>query len=146
VAVTVVLPAANAVTVAGSPPTTEAVVGVPVVQLAVEETSTGDPLEMVAKAVKVLVEFTVMVAEVGLIVRPVTLPRTTLAVVLPLTAPEVAVTVVDPVATPVSRPPVVMLAIVLSELDQHTVFPLQLVPPASVLLELSLKTPVADIC
>jgi hypothetical protein len=47
-------------------------------------------------------------------------------------APEAAVMVDVPGATPVTSPPVVMVATVVSELDQHTVFPLQLVPPFNV--------------
>lgn len=62
----------------------------------------------------------------------VTLVRSTVAVVEPVMAPEAAVMVAVPWATPVSSPPVVMVATVVSELDQHTVFPLQLVPPVSV--------------
>jgi hypothetical protein len=62
----------------------------------------------------------------------VTLLRTTVALVVPVMAPEAAVMVDVPGATPVTSPPVVMVATVVSELDQHTVFPLQLVPPFNV--------------
>jgi hypothetical protein len=50
------------------------------------------------------------------------------AVVVAVTAPEAAVIVLVPAERPVNRPPVVMDATVGSELDQHTVFPVQLVP------------------
>jgi len=57
--------------------------------------------------------------------------RMTVACVEPVMAPEAAVRVDVPWPTPVTSPPVVMVATVVSELDQHTVFPLQLVPPVS---------------
>lgn len=62
----------------------------------------------------------------------VMLLRMTVAVVVPVMAPEAAVMVDVPEETPVSSPPVEMVATVVSELDQHTVLPLQLVPPVSV--------------
>jgi hypothetical protein len=62
----------------------------------------------------------------------VTLVRSTVAVVVPVMAPEAAVMVAVPWETPLSSPPVVMVAVVVSELDQQTVFPLQLVPPVNV--------------
>lgn len=45
-----------------------------------------------------------------------------------------------------ANPPVVMATTVVSELDQQTVFPLQLVPPVRVDVLPSWKVPVADIC
>jgi len=62
----------------------------------------------------------------------VMLVRSTVAVVVPVMAPEAAVMVDVPWPTPVRTPVVVMVATVVSELDQHTVFPLQLVPPVNV--------------
>jgi hypothetical protein len=58
--------------------------------------------------------------------------RMTVACVEPVMAPEAAVMVDVPWPMPVTIPPVVMVATVVSELDQHTVFPLQLVPPVNV--------------
>jgi len=46
----------------------------------------------------------------------------------------------------VSKPPVEMVATDVSELDQHTVFPLQLVPPVNVDVLVSWKVPVAVSC
>ena len=54
------------------------------------------------------------------------------AVVVAVIAPEAAVRVVVPAESPVNRPPVEMDATVGSELDQQTVFPVQLVPAVSV--------------
>ncbi len=54
------------------------------------------------------------------------------AVVVPLTAAEAAVIVAVPSVTPVIKPLVLMVATLVSELDQQTVFPLQLVPPLRV--------------
>lgn len=50
------------------------------------------------------------------------------AVVVAVTEPDAAVMVVVPAESPVNRPPVVRDATVGSELDQQTVFPVQLVP------------------
>jgi hypothetical protein len=66
--------------------------------------------------------------EVGLMVIEV-ITSATVAVVVPVIDPEAALIVTVPTATPVSKPPVLTVAVVGSELDQQTVFPLQLVPP-----------------
>jgi len=70
----------------------------------------------------------------------------TVAVVVPVMEPEEAVMVVVPADTPASRPPVVTVATVVSELDQQTVLPVQLVPPFKVLLLPSLKVAAAVSC
>ena len=62
----------------------------------------------------------------------VTLVRSTVAVAVPVMAPEAAVMVAVPWPTPFANPPVLMLTTVVSELDQQTVLPLQLVPPVRV--------------
>jgi hypothetical protein len=72
-----------------------------------------------------------MESTVGVIVIDETV-STTVAVVVPLTVPEDAVMVVVPVVTPASKPPVEMVATLVSELDQQTVLPVQLVPPVRV--------------
>lgn len=72
--------------------------------------------------------------------------RSTVACVVPLMAPEAAVMVAVPWATPVADPLVVMVTTVVSELDQQTVLPLQLVPPVRVDVLPSWKVPVAVIC
>jgi len=76
----------------------------------------------------------------------VTLPRVTVAVAVALAVPEDAVIVVVPAETPVSRPPVVMVATVGVPLDQHTVVPLQLVPPVKVIALPLLSVPAAVNC
>jgi hypothetical protein len=53
----------------------------------------------------------------------------TVAVVVPVTAPEAPVIVAVPAETPAKTPPVLMVATEVSELDQHTILPVQLVPP-----------------
>jgi hypothetical protein len=72
-----------------------------------------------------------MAVEVGLMVMEET-SSATVAVVVPVIDPEDAVMVDVPTETPVSRPPVVIVATVGSELDQHTELPVQLVPPLKV--------------
>ena len=62
----------------------------------------------------------------------VTLPKVTVAVVVALAVPEAALMVLVPAETPVSSPPVVMVATLGVALDQHTVVPVQLVPPVRV--------------
>jgi hypothetical protein len=57
---------------------------------------------------------------------------TTVPVVVPVIEVLAAVMVVVPVAIPLSRPPVLMVATVGSELVQQTVLPVQLVPPVRV--------------
>jgi hypothetical protein len=85
----------------------------------------------------VAVELWVSVNEVILpgwpaIMRAVTFPRVTVAVVVALTVPEAAVIVLVPAVTPVKRPPVLTVATPGVALDQHTVVPVQLVPPVRV--------------
>jgi hypothetical protein len=70
-------------------------------------------------------------AVIGVIVMEVT-TSAAVAEVVAVIAPEAAVRVVVPAESPVSRPPVEMDATVGSELDQQTVFPVQLVPGVSV--------------
>jgi len=83
--------------------------------------------------------------EVGLIVIEDT-ASATVAVVVPVTVPEEAVIVEVPTETPVSRPPTLIVATVGSELDQHTVVPVQLVPPFNVALLPSLFVAAAVNC
>jgi hypothetical protein len=87
-----------------------------------------------------------MVRLVGVTVRFVTSPKVTVPVAVPVTAPEAAVIVVVPCETPVRRPPVEMDATLGSELDQQTVFPVQLVPPLKVPVLPSLYVAAAVIC
>ena len=63
----------------------------------------------------------------------VTPVRVTVAVVVAVAVPDAAVMVVVPAETPVSVPLVLIVATLGVELDQHTVSPVQLVPPESVL-------------
>jgi hypothetical protein len=87
--------------------------------------------------VPVMVKFTVSVplavipADNGVIVMIETVSAA-VAVVVPVIDPDAAVMVVVPAETPVSKPPVVMVATEVSELDQQTVLPVQLVPPVKV--------------
>lgn len=74
------------------------------------------------------VPLAVIPAVAGVIVMEETVSAT-VAVVVPVMVPEEAVMVAVPAETPASMPPVVMVATVVSELDQHTVLPVQLVPP-----------------
>ena len=104
-------------------------------QVAVAVTScSGPPLESVAMAVKQ----TVAVALVGRLVLPgvtvnaVTSPKVIVALAVALAVPEFAVIVALPTEIPFSNPPLVMVAIVVSELDQHTLVPEQVVPPVRV--------------
>jgi hypothetical protein len=69
----------------------------------------------------------VIPAEIGVMVMEVT-TSAAVAVVVAVIAPEAAVMVVVPAESPVKRPPPEMDATVGSELDQQTVFPVQLVP------------------
>jgi hypothetical protein len=62
----------------------------------------------------------------------VTLPKVIVAVVVALAVPDAAVMVLVPAETPVSSPPVEIVATLGVALDQHTVFPVQLVPPVKV--------------
>lgn len=76
----------------------------------------------------------------------VTFPRVTVAVVVALAVPDAAVMVLDPAATPVSSPPVVIVATLGVELDQQTVVPEQLVPAVSVMAFPLLSVPAAVNC
>ena len=104
----------------------------PVCQVTLEVTSGFVP-PAAALAVKQLggtaVELTANEMELGLTTMLVTSPRLTVAVVVPVAVPDAAVIVAVPTAIPFSRPPVVIVATLESELDQHTVVPEQLVPP-----------------
>jgi hypothetical protein len=103
-------------------------------QVAVAVTSCSGPLERVASAVKqvVAVELSGRLTEVGETVIAVTLPRVTVALAVALAVPEDAVIVALPTVSPFSSPPLVMVAMLVSELDQQTVVPEQVVPPVKV--------------
>jgi hypothetical protein len=115
-------------------------------QVTLAVTSIGVP-PAVASAVRqfapVAVELTGRVMELGLTTMLVTLPRVTVAVVVAVAVPEDAVMVLVPAETPVSRPPVVIVATLGVALDQHTVVPLQLVPPVRVSVLPLLSVPAA---
>jgi len=122
----------------------------PATQVTLAVTSTVVP-PAVAVAVKqslpVAIEFSARLKEVtGPTTMLVTLPRVTVAVAVALAVPEDAVMVLVPAEIPVSRPPVVMLATVGVALDQHTVVPLQLVPPVKVIALPLLSVPAAVNC
>ena len=119
----------------------------PGTQVTLAVTSTVVP-PAVALAVKqsfpVATEFSGRLKEVtGPTTMLVTLPRVTVAVAVALAVPEDAVMVLVPAETPVSRPPVVIVATVGVALDQHTVVPLQLVPPDKVIALPLLSVPAA---
>jgi hypothetical protein len=78
------------------------------------------------------IELSGSVMELGVITMLVTLARVTVAVVVALAVPEAAVMVLVPAETPVSSPPLVMVATLGVSLDQQTVVPVQLVPPVRV--------------
>jgi hypothetical protein len=80
----------------------------------------------------VAVELTGSVVLPGLTVSAVTSPNVTVALAVALAVPEFAVMVALPTEIPFSSPPLVMVAMVVSELDQHTVVPVQVVPPVRV--------------
>jgi hypothetical protein len=103
-------------------------------QVAVAVTSCCGPEERVASTVKqvVAVELSGRLTEPGLTLRAVTSPSVTVALAVPVAVPEDAVMVALPTETPLSNPPLLMVAMVVSELDQHTVVPVQLVPPVRV--------------
>lgn len=134
------------------PFSTVTIPGVPVCQVTLVVTSIGFP-PAVAEAVKqsdpVAVELSGILKEVvpfGPKTMLVTLPRVTVAVVVALAVPEDAVMVLVPAETPVSRPPPVMVATVGVSLDQHTVVPVQLVPPVKVRELPLLSVPAAVNC
>jgi hypothetical protein len=76
----------------------------------------------------------------------VTLASVTLAVVVAVAVPEAAVMVLVPAETPVNVPPVLMVATLGVSLDQHTVVPVQLVPPVRVMGLPLLSVPAAFNC
>ncbi len=76
----------------------------------------------------------------------VTLSKVTVAVVVALAVPDAAVMVLVPTATPVSSPPVETVATLGVSLDQHTVVPVQLVPPVKVSGLPLLSVPAAVSC
>lgn len=122
-----------------------------VFQVTVELTSWVPPPESVAIAVMhcddpVAVEFIGMLTLVGLRVIAVTLPSVTVALAEAVAAPEDAVIVALPVAIPFSNPPVVMVTVPVSLLDQHTVVPVQLVPGVRLYVWLLLSVPTALSC
>jgi len=110
----------------------------PVCQVTLEVTSIVVP-PAVAVAVRqfggTAVELTGRVIEVtpdGPRTMLVTFSRVTVAVVVALAVPDAAVMVLVPAETPVSVPPVLMVATLGVALDQHTVVPVQVVPPVRV--------------
>jgi hypothetical protein len=76
-----------------------------------------------------------------------TLLKVTVAVVVALAVPDAAVMVAVPAEIPFRAPPVLIVATLVLELDQHTVVPVQLVPPVSVrgLPLLSVPAAVSDV-
>jgi hypothetical protein len=76
----------------------------------------------------------------------VTLSKVTVAVVVALAVPDAAVMVLVPGATPVRRPPTETVATDGVSLDQHTVVPVQLVPPVRVSGFPLLSVPAAVSC
>jgi hypothetical protein len=125
---------------------------VSVVQVTLVVTSTCCP-PAVAVAVKqsfpVAVEFTWMLKDVvpaGPRTMLVTLSKVTVAVVVALAVPEAAVMVLVPAVTPVRRPLTETVATDGVSLDQHTVVPVQLVPPVKVSGFPLLSVPAAVSC
>jgi hypothetical protein len=76
----------------------------------------------------------------------VTLANVTVAVVVAVAVPDAAVMVLVPAETPVNVPPVLMVATPGVSLDQHTVVPVQLVPPVRVMGLPLLSVPAAFNC
>jgi hypothetical protein len=68
------------------------------------------------------------------------------ALAVALAVPEDAVIVALPTVSPFSSPPLVMVAMLVSELDQQTVVPAQVVPPVKVYEFPSLSVPAAFNC
>jgi hypothetical protein len=109
-----------------------------VCQVTLVVTSTCCP-PAVAVAIKqsfpVAIELSGMLKEVmpfGPRTMVVTFPRVTVAVVVALAVPDAALMVLVPAETPVNSPPAVIVATLGVPLDQHTVVPVQLVPPLKV--------------
>jgi hypothetical protein len=122
-----------------------------VFQVTVALMSWVPPLETAAVAVMhcdvpLAVVFSGRLTLVGLSVIAVTSLSVTVALAVAVALPEDAVTVALPVAMPLSRPPLVMVTVLVSELDQHTVVPVQLVPPVRVYVFPSLSVPTALSC
>lgn len=104
-----------------------------VCQVTLVVTSTPPGFAMaIAQLLPVAVVFSVKVMLVGWIVMLVMFAKVTVAVAVPVAVPDAAVMVVVPAETPVKVPPVLIVATLGVELDQHTVSPVQLVPPESV--------------
>jgi hypothetical protein len=76
----------------------------------------------------------------------VTLASVTVAVVVAEAVPDDAEIVLVPAETPVNVPPVLMVATLGVSLDQHTVVPVQLVPPVRVMGLPLLSVPAAFNC
>jgi hypothetical protein len=118
-------------------------------QVTLEVTSTVVP-PAAAWAVKqfgaTAVELAVRVMELGFTTTLVTFPRVTVAVVVAVAVPDAADIVLVPAETPVSSPPVVIVAMLGVELDQQTVLPEQLVPPVRVIAFPLLSVPAAVNC
>jgi hypothetical protein len=79
-------------------------------------------------------------------VMAVTFPRVTVALAVALAVPDDAVIVALPTVIPFSSPPDVIVAVLVSELDQQTVVPEQVVPPVNVYEFPSLSVPAAFNC
>jgi hypothetical protein len=120
--------------IGSSPFSTETIV-LPACQVTLAVTSTVVPPALALatrQSAPVAVELTGSEMELGVTTMLVTLPRVTVAVVVAVAVPEAAVMVLVPAVTPVSRPPLVIVATLGVALDQHTVVPVQLVPPVRV--------------
>ena len=76
----------------------------------------------------------------------VTLASVTVAVVVAVAVPDDAEMVLVPTETPVNVPPVLMVATLGVSLDQHTVVPVQAVPPVRVMGLPLLSVPAAFNC
>jgi hypothetical protein len=103
----------------------------------------------VKQSLPLATEFSVRLKEVtpaGPRTMLVTFPKVIVAVVVALAVPEAAVMVLVPAATPVSNPPVEIVATPGVSLDQHTVVPVQLVPPLKVRAFPLLSVPAAVSC
>jgi hypothetical protein len=124
----------------GSEPfATVTIFAVPVCQVTLAVTSIPLCPPAVASAVKqsppVAVELSGRLKEViplGPRTILVTLESVTVAVVVAVAVPDAAVMVLVPAETPVNVPPVLIVATVGVALDQHTVVPVQVVPPVRV--------------
>jgi hypothetical protein len=76
----------------------------------------------------------------------VTFARVTVAVAVAVAVPDAAVMVLVPAETPVNVPPALIVATLGVSLDQHTVVPVQLVPPVRVMGSPKLSVPSAFNC